>query len=71
VQRLFPERHAFASARLFPFSEDIRPRILGITALTERTSASYINLRREEEIISWLYANSSINLPWAALDDSD
>ena len=70
ISSMWRERVDVASLLAY-FSGDIRPRILGTTALSERTSAGYRRARREEEIISWLYANGAIDLPWVALDDSD
>jgi hypothetical protein len=52
------------------FSEDMRPRILGVTPLAERVDG-YMPAEREKEILAWLADNGGHEQPWVAIDDAD
>lgn len=52
------------------FAEDIRHRIIGVTALEEHQNARHLPARREGEILDWLMANDRMGDPWIALDDA-
>ncbi|MEJ8850819.1 HAD domain-containing protein [Variovorax rhizosphaerae] len=53
------------------FSEDIRPRVVGMTPLTQPNSLGYMQARREEAVIAWLQEHGMHEGHWVALDADD
>lgn len=61
--------HSLEGLRGF-FSEDIRPRILGVTPVLpkDRTGVGWVGIQHREAL-TWLEVQSMLNRPWVALDD--
>lgn len=61
--------HSLEGLRGF-FSEDIRPRILGVTPVLpkDRTGVGWVGIRHREAL-AWLETQAMSNRPWVALDD--
>lgn len=74
ISSLWRASHDLDGLRAY-FSEDIRPRIIGVTPFTEtpawaKDSEFFFAQTRYNEILAWTEQVGHIGMAWLALDDS-